>query len=100
MTLETVLNLRFEHGMSILNYAIDQESIEVVNALYMLTKARPQLVSQLLQHKYAAGMQAIHQVMSLGNLELIETVVVQMRADCSVLTNNCLSVMHCAAQTY
>ena len=64
--------LRFEHEMNILNLAIDQESIQVVEFLATYYQDDTTLVN----HKYSeAGMQAIHQVMSLGHLRLIETVL-------------------------
>jgi hypothetical protein len=44
-------------------------------------------------------MQAVHQVMSLGHLTLIN-IVTEMGADVKSTMNNNLTTMHCAAQTY
>jgi len=48
--------LRFEHDMNILNLAIDQESVQVVEFLASYYSEDNSLV----KHQYAKGMQAIH----------------------------------------
>jgi len=45
-------------------------------------------------------MQAVHQVMSMGNLRMIDLVVNGMRGKIQSKMFNDLTVMHCAAQTY
>lgn len=66
-----VMELQFDHGMNVLNLAIDQESIEVVLFLRKFYKDQPKLLKSLVSHRYTKEMQAIHQVMSLGHLQLI-----------------------------
>lgn len=39
------------------------------------------MIADLVNHRYNKEMQAIHQVMSLGNLQIIEILVKQMGAD-------------------
>jgi len=45
-------------------------------------------------------MQAIHQVITLGDLKMIHILVDEMHADIDSKMHNQLSTMHCAAQTY
>jgi len=73
-------NLRFDYDMNVLNLAIDQESVDIVNFLFEYYGQDEVVKFCLVHHKYAKGMQAIHQVMSLGHLELIR-VVIKMGAD-------------------
>jgi hypothetical protein len=68
---DKLMELRFDHGMNVLNLAIDQESVEVVLFLGKFFKDQPKLLKALVSHRYAKEMQAIHQVMSLGHLQLI-----------------------------
>lgn len=53
----------------------------------------------LVDHRYLKGMQAIHQVMSLGHLRLIN-ICLEMGGDLSSTMDNRITPMHCAAQTY
>ncbi len=67
--IDHILGQRFDHGMNILNYAVDQESIEIVEFLSQILN--PEQIKTLVNHRYAKEMKAIHQVMSLGELRLI-----------------------------
>jgi hypothetical protein len=66
--------------MNILNLAIDYESVEIVNYLCELIKQLPHFKS-MLTHKYSKDMQTIHQVMSLGELRLINLIAFDMKVD-------------------
>lgn len=91
--------LRFDHDMNILNLAIDQESIQVVQFIAHYYQEDPLLTYSLVNHQYSKGMQAIHQVMSLGHLSLI-TAVIEMGADVNAAMHDDLQAIHCASQTY
>lgn len=67
--IQFLLNQRFEHGMNVLNYAIDQESTNIVQ--FMAVHFKQEQVRQLVEYRYAKEMQAIHQAISLGELKLI-----------------------------
>jgi hypothetical protein len=91
--------LRFDLDMNILNLAIDQESLQIVQFLSTYYHEDTLVNYSLVNHKYQKGMQAIHQVMSLGHLSLIKAVI-EMGADINVTMHDSLNAMHCAAQTY
>lgn len=54
---------------------------------------------ELVQHEFL-GIKAIHQVISLGDQELLRTVVIDFRADLNVKAKGEMSVLHFAAQNY
>lgn len=85
--------------MNLLNLAIDQESVSIVQFIQNQFKAHDEERKSLVNHRYLRGMQAIHQVMSLGHLTLIN-IVVEMGGDLASTMHNSLTPMHCAAQTY
>jgi hypothetical protein len=58
---------------------------------------QPEVISRLINGKYIKGMQAVHQVMCLGNLRLIDIVVDKLGGDISQRMSNDLTAMHCAA---
>jgi ankyrin repeat protein len=99
INVKTIPNLRFEHDMNLLNLAIDQESVSIVQFIQSLFKNHDEERKSLVSHRYLRGLQAIHQVMSLGHLTLI-TIVLDMGGDLSSNMHNNLTPMHCAAQTY
>lgn len=53
-------SLKFEHEMNILNLAIDQESVEIVQFLSEYYKNDADLLKSLVHHRYSKNMQAIH----------------------------------------
>jgi hypothetical protein len=74
--IEMLLSVRFEKNMNILNFAIDNESVEIVCYLAELLKDRPEEKKFLVQHRFGNNsVQAVHQVMSVGNRILIEVVI-------------------------
>ena len=90
---------RFEHNMNVLNLAIDMESVEIVKELRRIYANDTKAQLSFVDHKYAKEMQAIHQVMSLGHLQMIN-LVLEMGASVTATMKNGLTTMHCAAQTY
>ena len=58
MGIEFILKERFDHGMNILNFAIDQESTEVIR--YFSETLTKNQIDTLVSHRYAKEMQAIH----------------------------------------
>lgn len=84
--------------MNILNLAIDQESVNVIE--FIADTLTSQQTKALWTHKYAKDMSAVHQAASLGNLAILKTLTEQMGCNVHVKMQNNLSVMHCAAQTY
>ncbi len=55
-----ISELRFDHGMNILNLAIDLESVEIVQHLSDQYKDDPKIKKSLVDHRYSKKMQAIH----------------------------------------
>ena len=43
---------------------------------------------------------AVHQVMTIGNKQMIDCLIQDFGADLNMKTHNELSVLHCAAQHY
>ena len=55
----------------------------------------------MLEHRHGKDQRcAVHQVMTLGNRTLLDILLRDFDADVELRTNNKLSVMHLAAQTY
>ena len=47
--------------MNLLNYAIDQESVGIVNLIYLKLKKQPQKLKELVNHRYGPkGIMAVH----------------------------------------
>ena len=99
--LEEIAHMRFERMMNILNFAIDQERVNIVAHLARITKDTPDLQQHLVNYKFGQNQHsAIHQVVSLGNRELIDIIVDEFAASIEVTAHNELTVMHYAAQSY
>lgn len=99
--LDEIISMRFDRMMNILNFAIDQERVNIVAHLARATKDRPDLQEHLTNYKFGQNQNsAIHQVMTLGNRELIDILVDEFNASLEVRAHNELSVMHYAAQSY
>jgi len=54
MGIEGIMRERFDHGMNILNLAIDQESINIV--VHLSETLSPTQVKSLVNHRYGKGM--------------------------------------------
>lgn len=50
--IDQVRSLRFEHGMNILNLAIDQESVDIIEQLQKSLQDNPLLIKELVCHSY------------------------------------------------
>ena len=99
--LEDLANLEFEGGANVLNFAIENERIAIVQHLAVLTKERPMIRRSLLEHRFRMDqISAVHQVMSIGNRNLINVLLHDFEASLEMTTQNKLTVMHCAAQQY
>jgi hypothetical protein len=68
---QKLLESTFDQGMNILNLAIDQESVNVIE--FIADTLTPQQTKALWTHKYAKDMSAVHQAASLGNLAILKT---------------------------
>ena len=49
---EEYMNLSFDHGMNILNFAIDQERMEIINYLAIITADNPELQKKLSANRF------------------------------------------------
>jgi hypothetical protein len=56
--IDAIMEDRFDHGMNILNLAIDQESSEIVE--FLAESLSKEKLKILVSHRYGKGMQAIH----------------------------------------
>lgn len=84
--------------MNILNLAIDQESLNIIQLVFLHTKRHPFVLQQLVNHRFGLkGIQAVHQAMSKGNSQILKLVCETSNADLNSLMTNQLSTMHCAA---
>ncbi len=52
MQIEDVANLEFDAGACVLNFAIEQERIAMVYHLAHLTKNKPHIRAQLVEHRF------------------------------------------------
>jgi len=74
--LEDLANLEFSGGANVLNFAIEQERASIVQHLADLTSNRPEIRRSLLEHRFSQDrVSAIHQVMTIGNRTLINTLL-------------------------
>ena len=93
--------MRFDRMMNILNFAIDQVRINIVDHLAKITKDRKDLQEHLIDYKFGQKpCSAIHQAMNLGNREIIDILIDEFDASIEVKAYNDLTVMHYAAQKY
>ena len=61
LSLDDIVNLRFERMMNILNFAIDQERVRIIAYLAEITKDRKDLQQHLVNYKFGQNLnQAIH----------------------------------------
>ena len=96
--LEDLASFEFESNANILNFAIEQERINIVQHLAVLTKNRPDMRKKLLEHRFRSDeISAVHQVMTMGNRQLIDAILNDFDADVNLRTQKKLTVMHCAA---
>lgn len=59
--LDTILNHTFEHGMNVLNLAIDQESEQIIQLLSLRLRNSKSILKQLIENRYGKlGIMAIH----------------------------------------
>lgn len=80
--------IQFEQGLNILNFAIENERINIVVHLDMITKGYPDVRRELIEHKFRKDqITALHQVMSLGNRTLIHLILKNFNADIDSLTH-------------
>ena len=96
--LDEIVRFEIDGGLNILNFAIEQERINIVKHLAKLTKPHPDLRKCLLEHRFGKDqMCAVHQAVTLGNRLLIDALLKDFDASIEPLTQNKLSVMHLAA---
>lgn len=79
-TTKELISKRFEEGMNILNLAIDSNRVKIVKFLAAETSDTEKKI--LVNHFYM-GISAIHQVVSLGQSDLIKIVIEDFGADLS-----------------
>lgn len=53
---EELTQMTFDHGMNVLNLAIDQESIDCVRQLRESFRSDPEVLKSLVEHRYAKEM--------------------------------------------
>lgn len=95
--LDVIVSQYFDHDMNILNYCVDKQKTRIVQYLAaVLTDAQKY---DLACHTFE-GMNVCHQVVSLGNLKLIQIIVEDFKANMNQCTEAGMSVMHYAAQNY
>ena len=93
--------MRFDKMMNILNFAVDQERVNIVDHLAKLTQGRDDLKKELVDYKFGQNQNsAIHQAMILGNRELIDILIDEFNAPLDVKAHNEMNVMHFAAGQY
>jgi acetamidase/formamidase len=77
--LNSITEIRFEQNMNILNLAIDQQKLNIIEYLdYSLTK-RQKII--LTSHTYQNGLSAIHQAASLGVRTILDLIAVNFNAN-------------------
>ena len=100
-SVEELVSMRFDKMMNILNFAVDQERVNIVDHLAKLTQGRDDLKKELVDYKFGQNQNsAIHQAMILGNRELIDILIDEFNAPLDVKAHNEMNVMHFAAQQY
>lgn len=101
ISLEELVQIQFENGGNILNFAIDNERVAIVQHLAKMTEGRPDLKRELIEHRFRLDQfQAIHQAVSSGNKAIIDSLLEDFGAPLDSVTGRKVTVMHCAAQTY
>ena len=81
-------SINFEQGLNILNFAIENERINIVVHLDSITKAYPEIRRELIEHKFRKDqITALHQVMTLGNRTLIHLILKNFNANIDLLTH-------------
>jgi hypothetical protein len=53
---EELTQMTFDHGMNVLNLAIDQESVDCVKQLWESYRGDPEVLKSLVEHRYAKEM--------------------------------------------
>jgi hypothetical protein len=53
---EEIIQMTFDHGMNVLNLAIDQESVDCVKQLLESYRGDPEMMKSLVEHRYAKEM--------------------------------------------
>ena len=95
--LDVILTQVFDRGMNILNYCVNKQKLKICQYLgVVLTEAQKY---ELACHMFD-GTSVCHQVVSLGNLKLIQIIVEDFKANMNTMTDQGMSVMHIAAQHY
>ena len=96
--LEDLAKLEFEGGTNILNFAIENERVSIIQHLASLTEERPEIREELLNHRFRPDqLCAVHQVMAAGNRTMINLILNEFGESLEPRTNNNLSVLHIAA---
>ena len=83
--IEDYIDLNFDFGMNILNYAIDQERCAIINHLARVTASRPEIKEKLVKNRFGTNeIQAIHQAVTIGNKALLDCIIRDFKADIDV----------------
>ena len=93
--LDQICKMKFVKEMNILNLAIDQEKVQIVKYLAAALPKDEKLA--LVHHKSTEGINAVHQVVALGNAELTRLVINEFGGDLCSLSEKQIGVLHYAA---
>jgi hypothetical protein len=94
-----LLALRLKHSMNVLQAAAYYSAENVIN--YLLDKLRksPNEMKELVEYKEPlGGNQALHFAVLKGNHRIVNVLVKDFKASPKSITENGLSILHCAAQ--
>ena len=95
---EEYINLSFDFGMNILNFAIDQERMSIINYLAIVTADNPELQKKLATNRFDKNeIQAIHQAVTVGSKQILDCIIENFKADLDAKTAVGLTPLHCAA---
>ena len=84
--------------MNILNFAIDQERMSIINYLAIVTADNPELQKKLATNRFDKNeIQAIHQAVTVGSKQILDCIIENFKADLDAKTAVGLTPLHCAA---
>ena len=84
--------------MNILNLVLDNRKIETLKHLNCILSQEQK--QALVNHKFAQGITAVHQVACVGSIQMFQIIVKDFKADLNTLADQSISILHFAAQNY